>query len=83
MLWSSVSDPVSPFESLPDRMHTMTETDHLSLLRQGTDAWNAWREANSSIWPDLRDANLSGVNLAGAFLRGAALEKRRMTESRI
>jgi uncharacterized protein YjbI with pentapeptide repeats len=56
-------------------MHTMTETDHLSLLRQGTDAWNAWREANRSIRPDLRAANLSGVNLAGAFLRGAALEK--------
>jgi hypothetical protein len=40
----------------------MTETDHVSLLRQGKAAWNAWREANPSIYPNLREANLNGAS---------------------
>ena len=51
----------------------MTEIDHVFLLRQGRAAWSAWREANPSIHPDLREANLNGANLAGVLLRGAAL----------
>jgi len=31
----------------------MTDLDHMTLLRQGTDAWNAWREANPTIHPIL------------------------------
>jgi len=48
-----------------DRKHAMTKTDHVSLLRQGKAAWVAWREANPSIHPDLREANLNGANLPG------------------
>jgi uncharacterized protein YjbI with pentapeptide repeats len=51
----------------------MTETEPILLLRQGADAWNAWRAANRSIRPDLRKANLNGANLDGAFLRGVDL----------
>ena len=29
----------------------MTETDHVSLLRQGKAVWSVWREANPSIQP--------------------------------
>ena len=47
--------------------------DYALLVRQGAAAWNAWREANPSVRPDLREANLNGANLSGAFLRGAFL----------
>ena len=50
-----------------------TARDHSFLLRQGAEVWNAWRKANPSIRPNLREANLSGANLANAFLRQADL----------
>jgi uncharacterized protein YjbI with pentapeptide repeats len=53
----------------------LTEPDDVALLRQGTAAWNAWREANPSIHPDLREANLNGANLSGAMLHDADLSK--------
>src|SRR3984893_17002493 len=56
-----------------DRKHAMTKTGQVSLLRQGKAAWVAWREANPSIHPDLREANLSGANLSDAELDGADL----------
>jgi uncharacterized protein YjbI with pentapeptide repeats len=51
----------------------MADPDHLKTLQQGVDAWNAWREWNSSITPDLREANLRGANLSGADLSNANL----------
>ena len=54
-------------------MRVVAETDHLSLLRQGTDSWNAWREANPAIQLDLREANLRPANLSDADLSGANL----------
>jgi uncharacterized protein YjbI with pentapeptide repeats len=48
----------------------MANADHLKILREGVDAWNAWREA-SSIIPDLRGANLSGADLHEVDLFGA------------
>jgi hypothetical protein len=57
---------------------------HVSLLREGTDAWNQWRGQAPEIQPDLqgaelsgidlRDANLSEVNLTKALLREAHLQ---------
>lgn len=35
--------------------------------------WNRWREENSDIQPDLREAHLTVAHLAGAHLRGAHL----------
>jgi TIR domain/Pentapeptide repeats (8 copies) len=51
---------------------------HLSIIKQGGDAWNTWRtesrcgRALRSI-PDLSGADLSGANLSGANLSGANL----------
>ena len=39
----------------------MAETEHLVLLLQGADAWNAWRGAHPSVRPDLREAKLNGA----------------------
>jgi Pentapeptide repeats (8 copies) len=47
--------------------------EHLELLRQGVDAWNAWRVKEPSVrpdlsWENLRLAHLNGANFAGANL---------------
>jgi hypothetical protein len=49
----------------------MGNPDHLNLLRQGVDAWNAWRKP--CITPDLSGAHLSGAHLSRADLRWADL----------
>ena len=60
----------------------MPNPDHLSILKQGINKWNAWR-ASSSEQPDLtaailkrrdlRGVQLCNANLAGADLREAIL----------
>jgi uncharacterized protein YjbI with pentapeptide repeats len=48
----------------------MADEEHLALLRQGRDAWNAWREQNQDVIdPDLSGAYLESANLCGANLR--------------
>jgi hypothetical protein len=44
----------------------MANEEHLVRLQQGVEAWNAWREANRDIKPDLRGAALGMANLRGA-----------------
>jgi uncharacterized protein YjbI with pentapeptide repeats len=61
----------------------MTNPDHLKALSQGVDFWNAWREREPFITPDLSRAklstakltraNLSEADLGRADLRGATL----------
>jgi hypothetical protein len=53
----------------------MTNPDHLKMLLQEVHAWNAWREREPSITPDLRRANLFRADLAGANLSGAYLRR--------
>jgi len=56
----------------------MANPDHLNMLRQGVDAWNAWKKRHA-VGPDLffradlSAANLSGANLSGVDLSGADL----------
>jgi uncharacterized protein YjbI with pentapeptide repeats len=56
----------------------MANEEHLALLLEGVAVWNAWREQQTSLQPDLDYADLShrdlpGVNLSGAHLSGARL----------
>ena len=52
----------------------MANPEHLELLRQGVEVWNAWRAKEPFRFaPDLSEANLSGANLSGANLSGADL----------
>ena len=39
---------------------SMANDEHVALLKQGVAAWNAWREENPNIHPDLRESNISG-----------------------
>jgi hypothetical protein len=49
--------------------------EHVALLKQGVDAWNAWRRENLDVPPDLSEADLSGANLSWAALFKANLFK--------
>ena len=51
----------------------MANKEHLKLLRQGVDNWNAWRRKERLTKPDLSDAKLSRADLSGADLNGADL----------
>ena len=56
----------------------MAREDQVMLLKQGPQAWNAWRRAQPGTSVDLsagalRGLDLAGVDLSGADLRGADL----------
>jgi uncharacterized protein YjbI with pentapeptide repeats len=53
----------------------MANDEHVALLKQGVDAWNEWRRANTNIGPDLSGKNLNGANLQDANLSGATLRE--------
>jgi uncharacterized protein YjbI with pentapeptide repeats len=63
----------------------MADPAHIAELMKGVDAWNAWRDANLEVDPDLSDANLRGRNLSGANLsgRGANLEGANLIEANL
>ena len=53
----------------------MANEKHVAILKQGVDAWNAWRDENPDIRPDLREANLHGANLREADFESAGLRE--------
>ena len=58
----------------------MADEDHLKILRQGGKAWNAWREEDRVIRPDLsgadlREASLGMADLSRAVLSGTILSR--------
>ena len=57
----------------------MANEEHLAILRQGVEAWNAWRGEHRDASPDLSEANLNGVVLGGANLSGAYLSETTLT----
>ncbi len=50
----------------------MANPEHVSLLTDSVESWNTWRHQNPDVSPDLREANLRWVDLAGADLRDAS-----------
>jgi len=62
----------------------MANDEHVAMLKKGVDAWNAWRDENPNIRPDLfrayiERASLSGANLSGASLGHASLYTARLS----
>ena len=53
----------------------MANSEHLAKLEEGVEAWNDWRQANTEIVPDLREAELYRAGLRGAQLGGADLSR--------
>lgn len=57
----------------------MANPEHLDILKQGVEVWNAWRAEHPDLTPDLADADLQnatlkGVDLKLCILRGADLK---------
>ena len=53
------------------------------VLKKGVAAWNAWRDENPNIHPDLSEAYLSEANLVGANLGGADLYRVNLIEANL
>jgi uncharacterized protein YjbI with pentapeptide repeats len=53
----------------------MANQQHVAILKQGPQAWNAWRQQNPTVTPDLSKGNLKGANLSGANLSRANLSE--------
>lgn len=51
----------------------MADKKQLSILKQGVEVWNQWREENLSTIPDLSCSDLRETDLRKADLRGANL----------
>jgi hypothetical protein len=47
----------------------MANDEHVALLKQGASAWNAWRDENPDIPPDLSRADLRRADLKRVDLR--------------
>jgi hypothetical protein len=61
----------------------LANPDHLKTLQQGVDAWNAWRDREPPITPDLSEAYLGGAHLSRAYLRGANLRGANLSEANL
>lgn len=53
----------------------MANPEHVDILRQGVEVWNAWRKRHHEIQPDLSGADLSRVILIAANLSNANLSR--------
>jgi uncharacterized protein YjbI with pentapeptide repeats len=51
----------------------MAMDEHLAVIQQGVEAWNAWRQKNRQVRPDLGLANFRGKDLTGVNFRGVNL----------
>ena len=61
----------------------MASTNHLEQLLQGVDAWNAWRQKEPSLDPDLSGANLAGANLGRSNLSRTDLSAAKLMEANL
>ncbi len=57
----------------------MANEKQLSILRQGVETWNRWREEKPEVRVDLSEADLKQANLIGANLSEADLTGANLT----
>jgi uncharacterized protein YjbI with pentapeptide repeats len=53
--------------------------EHLEILRQGVEVWNAWRGREIGVPPNLADVELAGANLTGADFGSAILVRAKLS----
>lgn len=61
----------------------MANPQHLSILRQGVDVWNRWRQEHSEVDPNLQRAKLSAAKLSKADLKDADLTEADLTFAKL
>lgn len=59
----------------------MAEQEQVQLLTRSVDEWNQWLQQNPDIRPDLSGADLSRINLSGAYLFWANLSEADLSEA--
>lgn len=59
----------------------MANQEHLAILKQGIEVWNAWRRQHIDVEPDFSDADLRGWNLRGGYFSGANLSGADLSEA--
>ncbi|MBE9130039.1 MULTISPECIES: pentapeptide repeat-containing protein [unclassified Coleofasciculus] len=59
----------------------MTNEEHLALLRQGVEAWNAWKANHPDIRPNLSFATGKGIIIRGAKLSGVDLSRANLSRA--
>ncbi|HEY4034483.1 MAG TPA: pentapeptide repeat-containing protein [Ktedonobacteraceae bacterium] len=61
----------------------MANQEHVTLLRQGVEQWNKWRDQHPEIRVNLSDADLTGFDLNEANLRGSDLRRANLSEANL
>ncbi len=66
----------------------MANPDHIEILKQGVDIWNAWLREHPDVQIDfvdayLEDAMLTGINFQGANLTNANLRNVKLSEANL
>ncbi|WP_206201935.1 pentapeptide repeat-containing protein [Terasakiella sp. SH-1] len=61
----------------------MSNVYHLQNLGKGSTEWNAWRESDKNVTPDLSHAEIKAVNLARIDLQGALLTKANLKQTNL
>jgi TIR domain/Pentapeptide repeats (8 copies) len=61
----------------------MANEEHFARFLQGVTAWNAWRNKNAEIMPNLDEANLNWENLTGFNLSMADLTRPDLREANL
>jgi len=59
----------------------MANSEHLKRIKEDLSSWNRWRERNKEVEPDLSEASLNFINLAGINLDHADLSKANLSNS--
>jgi uncharacterized protein YjbI with pentapeptide repeats len=61
----------------------MADEKYVKILEQGVEAWNAWREQNPEVAPDLRAMNLREKNLEGIDFRATDLSNANLHQTNL
>jgi uncharacterized protein YjbI with pentapeptide repeats len=65
----------------PNGAMSMANQEHLSILKQGVEVWNRWRQENPGVRPDLSQADLSAADLRRVDLHVANLGRADLSEA--
>jgi uncharacterized protein YjbI with pentapeptide repeats len=61
----------------------MANQEHLDMLKQGVACWNDWRAKNPTIPPDLKRAELAGIDLHKANLSDTYLNEANLSQAHL